>query len=46
MLNAGRSNIFDVRKNVRLSNDQMTLECDALRADAPKQRKGARACRK
>lgn len=40
MLNAGRSNIFDVRKNVRLSNDQMTLECDALRADAPKQRKG------
>lgn len=40
MLGEGGSNVFDVRKNVKLENSQMKLECDALRAVAPKERRG------
>lgn len=40
MLGGGDSNVFDVRRGVRLENSQMRLECDALRAVAPKERAG------
>ena len=39
MLNGSESNVFEVRKGVELVNSQMKLECDRLRANAPKEKK-------